>query len=147
MMPVQVMFRSLVALTLLTVLPGYSQAPGPLTNQRILELVKAGVSPSELTRIIATAPTVQFDLTPSAEQTLMQNGVSDDVIRSMAARELSGPREANAAAPIAVTQPTVTVRSHRLRNWLIIGAVAGGLGYLGYALSNPSAAPAPPVHF
>jgi hypothetical protein len=37
------------------------QTQGPLTNQRIGDLVLAGVSPSEVIRIIGSAPAVNFE--------------------------------------------------------------------------------------
>jgi hypothetical protein len=63
----------------------------PLTNQRIVDLVHSGVQSNELARIIASARDVSFDLTPSGTDALLRAGVSEDIIRAMAARE-SGAR-------------------------------------------------------
>jgi hypothetical protein len=64
-----------------------------------MELVKSGVTQSEIQRLIVSAPSVDFLLTPAATDQLMKAGVSDDTIKIMAARE-------SGAAPAA--QSTVT---------------------------------------
>lgn len=51
--------------------PGQS---GPLTNQRIIELVRSGVRADKLARMIASAPEVNFDLTTTGEKAMMQAG-------------------------------------------------------------------------
>jgi hypothetical protein len=58
----------------------------PLTNERVIRLIRSGVSTDELTLIITTAPQVGFDLTPAGTTTLSQAGVPDGVIKAMAAR-------------------------------------------------------------
>lgn len=68
------------------------QAPGPqtsrpLTDQRIIELVHSGVSADELIRLIQTAPQVNFDLSPTGDDTMLQAGVSQEVIKAMSSRE------------------------------------------------------------
>jgi hypothetical protein len=66
------------------------QAPpvtGPLTNQRVIELVHAGITGDELRRVIATAPSVSFDLSPAGNQAMISAGVTEDTIKAMAARE------------------------------------------------------------
>lgn len=63
------------------------QPAGPLTDERIIELVRSGIHEDELERIIATAPDVNFNLTPAAEQQMMQAGVTVEAIKAMAARE------------------------------------------------------------
>jgi hypothetical protein len=83
----------------LLALAGHLLADGPLTDQRIMELVKSGVTQSEIQRLIASAPSVDFLMTPAAMDELAQAGVSDDTIKVMAARE-------SGAAPVA--QSTVT---------------------------------------
>jgi hypothetical protein len=81
---------------------------GPLTNRRITELVHSGIRPDELARIIATAPEVSFDLSPSAEQAMMSAGVTEDTIRGMAAREQGvAPGTPNTPQqPTPIYQPT-----------------------------------------
>jgi hypothetical protein len=54
-------------------------------HKRIIELVHSGIRADELARIIATAPSVSFDLSPSAEQAMMSAGVTEETIRAMAA--------------------------------------------------------------
>lgn len=63
------------------------QTQGQLTNQRIGDMVLAGVSQSEIVRIIGSAPAVNFDLTPSSTDNLLKAGVSEDIVKAMAARE------------------------------------------------------------
>jgi hypothetical protein len=69
----------------------HAQEPGPLTNQRIYELVAAGVSTSEVIRVIASAKEVDFTLQPAYIDALMKAGVTDEVIRAMAARQHGQP--------------------------------------------------------
>ena len=63
------------------------QAQDPLTDQRIATLVTSGVNIQEVLRIIGSAPQINFDLTPSATDAMMKAGVSEQVIKAMAARE------------------------------------------------------------
>jgi hypothetical protein len=63
------------------------RAQGPLSDQRICDLVAAGVSAPEILRIIASAPSVDFDLRPGSTAAMMQAGVSEETIKAMAARE------------------------------------------------------------
>src|SRR6185312_9483840 len=70
---------------------GIQPRSGPLTDERIIALVHAGVRPDELARVIAMAPQVSFDLTPAATDAMMKAGVSEDTIRAMAAREQGMP--------------------------------------------------------
>jgi hypothetical protein len=60
---------------------------GPLTDGRLMGLAQAGVSETELLRLIATAPSIDFDLRPVSTDALMKIGVSENVIKAMAARE------------------------------------------------------------
>jgi hypothetical protein len=79
------------------------QPTGPLTNQRVIELVHAGISGEELLRLIATAPSVSFDLSPAGNQAMMSAGVTEDTIKAMAAREngtVAGAPVGNSAAAI-----------------------------------------------
>jgi hypothetical protein len=68
-------------------LSAQQQSSGPVTDQRIIDLVKSGLHEDELKMLIATAPQVNFDLTPAGEQQMMQAGVSEEIIKAMAARE------------------------------------------------------------
>jgi len=68
------------------------QAQGPLTDQRVADLVAAGVLTPEVMRIIGSAPEIEFDLRPEATAGLMKAGVPQEVIRAMAAREKGDPQ-------------------------------------------------------
>jgi hypothetical protein len=72
------------------------QAQEPLTDQRIINLLAAGVRPDEITRIINTAQEVSFVLRPTETDIMMKAGATEDVIRAMAAKESQG----SAIAPI-----------------------------------------------
>src|SRR5689334_13104156 len=67
------------------------QAQGTLTNQRIGDMVLAGVSQSEIIRVISSASTIAFDLRPGSTDNLLKVGVSEDIIKAMAARESGQP--------------------------------------------------------
>src|ERR1700756_813093 len=84
------------------------QAQGTLTNQRIGDMVLAGVSQSEIIRIISTASVVTFDLRPVSTDALLKVGVSEDIIKAMAARE-SGTAPAVSAPAPAVSAPAPAV--------------------------------------
>lgn len=78
------------------------QTQGQLTNQRIGDMVLAGVSQSEVIRIIGSASAVNFDLRPNSTDALLNVGVSEDIIKAMSAKENG------AAAPIATASLTTT---------------------------------------
>jgi hypothetical protein len=61
--------------------------PGPLTNQRVIQLVQSGVRADEVFRAIATAPSCSFNLTPSDVDQLLRAGVSEETIKAMSARQ------------------------------------------------------------
>jgi hypothetical protein len=63
------------------------RASGPLTNQKIGDLAVAGVSESEIIRLVAAAQTVNFDLRPGSTDNLLSAGVSEEIIKAMAARQ------------------------------------------------------------
>lgn len=104
------------------------QASGPLTNQRIADLVAVGVSASEILRIIAVAPNVSFDLTPAATGALMKAGISEELIKAMSAKEqgisfspsipqhYAAPATATAQISVPTQVSTVPVRSAVLRS-------------------------------
>ena len=54
-----------------------------MTDERVYQLFKAGLSPDELVRIIQTAPRVSFDLTPGTLDALSRAGITDDIIKAM----------------------------------------------------------------
>lgn len=61
-----------------------------LTDPSVMGLAQAGISEAEILRLIATAPQVSFDLRPAATDAMLNAGVSEAVIRAMAARENGG---------------------------------------------------------
>lgn len=63
-----------------------ASSAGPLTNVRVIQLVQAGLSAADMARIISSAPTVDFNLTPGFTDQLLQYGVSEDTIKLMSAR-------------------------------------------------------------
>ena len=73
---------------------------GSLTDERIVNLAKGGLSEDELVRRIASAPAIQFELTPAWTDYMLKSGVSENVIKAMAARETGAP-----IAPPQATQP------------------------------------------
>jgi hypothetical protein len=86
------------------------QTTEPLTNQRIIELAHGGMLSGELARIIATAPQVSFDLTPTGTDALLKAGIAEEIIKAMAARESgaapSQPPEGQAQQPYPPPAPT-----------------------------------------
>jgi hypothetical protein len=67
------------------------QAQGYVTNQRVTELLSAGVRTEEIFRIISTAPQVSFNLSPRETDALMKAGVPEEMIKAMSAREQGIP--------------------------------------------------------
>jgi hypothetical protein len=144
--PIMLRFLSLLSLSACTLL---AQQPGTgaLTNHRVMELTKSGITENELVRLIATASDVSFDLTPDAENTMLKAGVSENIIKAMAARETNNPPAASSALLQPAASYPVVKRKHAVRKWVIIGAICAGAAFAGYWASNPSAAAAPQVIF
>ena len=80
---------------------------GALTDQRVVELTKAGLREDELIRLIQTAPAVQFSLTPSYTDWMLAEGVTENVIRAMAGRE-AGTTYTPAPSVYSLATPNVT---------------------------------------
>jgi len=76
---------------------------GTLTNIRVANLVRLGVSTPEIARIIGSAPQVNFDLRPGSTDNLLKAGVSEEIIKAMAARETGAPQ---LAAVVSTEQKT-----------------------------------------
>jgi hypothetical protein len=93
-------------------LPVCLYAQQPLTNVRIIELWHSGVHADELQRVISTAPSISFNLTPAATDSLLSAGISEDVIKAMAARENG-------------TMPTATVNANNATPVLNTGTANG----------------------
>jgi hypothetical protein len=66
-----------------------------------MTLAMAGVSASEILRIIDTASETDFQLNPVANDAMMKAGVSEQMIKAMAARQ-SGAQASTAALPASV---------------------------------------------
>ena len=92
----------IVALLLCGGLLAQQPQHGPLTNQGVGGSVLAGVPESEVIRVITTAPQVSFDLRPVSTDALSKVGVSEDIIKVMAARQIGGVA---AIAPDAKSAP------------------------------------------
>lgn len=125
--------RIAFVLFLVTSIGAIAQQPGqsgPLTNQRIIELVHSGVRVDELARMIATAPEVNFDLTPTGENAMMQAGVSEETIKAMAAREGSiMDNNAPVQQPTMQPQPSSSRWTHS-SEWSPRFSLFGGYSYL-----------------
>jgi hypothetical protein len=63
--------------------------------------VLAGVSEREVIRVISSASTISFDLRPGSTDNLLKVGVSEDIIKAMAARENGTQVPIASAAPLA----------------------------------------------
>jgi hypothetical protein len=81
----------------------WAQSAPPLDDQRILNLLRSGVHPDELIRLISAAPQVSFDLTPAGTEAMLKAGISEDVIKAMAARKSRAPIRADVPATSAKT--------------------------------------------
>jgi hypothetical protein len=83
----------------------FAQQPqqAALTDSKLMGLAQAGVSEAELLRMVATAPQFDFDLRPVAADAMMKAGVSENVIKAMAARENGAPMPSVPAASVAPT--------------------------------------------
>src|SRR5690349_18610386 len=91
-------------LLLLLPLSLFAQEPsGTLTDSRLMGLAQAGVSEAELSRLVAAAPKVDFDLQPVATDAMMKAGISENVIKAMAARLYGKPTD---MSPARVSPPT-----------------------------------------
>lgn len=102
----QLLFLALCALT-----AAAQQPKGPMTDQRVVNLAYAGLSADELVRVIRNAPEVNFDLTPAALDGLAKAGISDQVIRAMAARANGAAIPAASINHSYIPRPAVPVRS------------------------------------
>jgi tetratricopeptide (TPR) repeat protein len=60
--------------------------PKPLTNEKVIAMVKAGLDDDTVAQAIRTAKLARFDLSTSGLQALSTNGVSDQVLKAMKVR-------------------------------------------------------------
>jgi hypothetical protein len=77
---------------------------GSLTDERIVDLHKGGLSEDELLRRIASAQAIQFDLTPAWTDYMLKSGISENVIKAMSTRE-SGSAAIGSLSPPAAVAP------------------------------------------
>lgn len=69
-------------------LPAFAQQQSPaLDDQRVVQLVRSGVTNDEIIRLVSTATNFSFDLSPAATDMMAKAGVSDAAIKAMAARQ------------------------------------------------------------
>lgn len=128
---------ALLVSTLPIALLAQSAPNGPLNNLRIGSLVGMGVSEQEVLRLISTAPSVDFDLRPVSTDALIRAGVSEPIIKAMAAKETgqsmasaSPRREAGTGSPTPVpttsSLPRSGGRSERFQNIEYLHATGDG---------------------
>ena len=109
-----VRFQSLILTLSFCPFTQAQQTQGGLTDKRIYDLFKSGVQISEILRIIATAPEIEFDLRPDATFALMKAGVPAEVIKAMAAREKGTPIEPE---PVVPERPSKTTAGATFTSW------------------------------
>jgi hypothetical protein len=91
---------------LLSLLAGALAAQtGPLTDEQIVSLHKGGLSEAELLHRIASARASQFDLTSSWADYMLKSGISENVIKAMAARESGAAGAGGLSTPTANDAP------------------------------------------
>jgi len=76
-----------------------------LTDQSIVTLVSSGVSQAEVMRVIEKAQNFNFDLRPASTDWMLKAGVSEDVIRAMAAKENNVPMAVSSPDADAAPKP------------------------------------------
>ncbi len=82
--------RPWLALFVLLAAAAAAQEPQPLTNDDVIGLVKAGLSPAVITAKITGSP-CRFDTSPAALQQLKAAGVPDEIVVAML-QALAPPR-------------------------------------------------------
>jgi hypothetical protein len=74
-----------------SIVPASSKtAVEPLTNDQVIQLVKANLDEENIIDTIKTAPAVNFDLSVNGEVKLAQNGVKGKILSAMKARARQG---------------------------------------------------------
>jgi tetratricopeptide (TPR) repeat protein len=69
-----------------SIVPASSKAVEPLTNDQVIQLVKANLDEENIIDTIKTAPAVNFDLSVNGEIKLAQNGVKGKILSAMKTR-------------------------------------------------------------
>jgi hypothetical protein len=121
--------KSLSILFFAVTLSGFAQttAPsGPMNNQRVIALVQAGLSAADVARIISSAPTVDFNLSPPFTDQLLKYGVSEDTIKLMSAR-LKGVNAPVIASAAAVVPPLKALEAVPAPRATPIAAIEDGI--------------------
>jgi hypothetical protein len=88
-----------------------------LTNDVIARMAMAKVPEETIIRSIQTADEVSFNLAPSATDWLLKVGVSETVIKAMAARLNRPSVEPEAGQPVPAAQPAATTSAHQSTPW------------------------------
>src|ERR1700733_8467737 len=97
------MFKTVLFLSALA--SSLAAQTGSLTDEQIVNLHKGGLTDDELFLRIASAPAIQFDLTPGWTDYMLKSGVSENVIKAMSARESGAFVPPPAFAPQAPSTP------------------------------------------
>lgn len=82
------------------------QSPKVMTNQDVLDMVKAGLSTQVIAISIERAPATQFDVQPATLVTLKRAGVSDRVLEAMVKAANPPARADHPASPAQTAEPT-----------------------------------------
>ncbi len=93
---------------------GQGQPSKPITNQDVVDMVKAGLSAQVIATSIEHASATQFDVQPTTLVTLKRAGLPDQVLEAMvkaASPASSGARAAQAAEPASAGPTESEVRS------------------------------------
>lgn len=82
-----------------------NEAPKPLDNTDVIDLVKSGLDHANLVATIKDAPVVAFDLSPAGLKRLLTDGVTNQVITVM--------RSKQQATPAATKKPAAQPRARK----------------------------------
>ena len=89
----------LLGAVLVLTTPGFGQGGVTVMNDDVLRMVQAKLSPAIVISTISSAPSVNFDLSPSGVIVLKTSGVQEAVIQAMITREKEMLRSPNPDAP------------------------------------------------
>jgi hypothetical protein len=109
----------IVALALLIAVPVSAQADKPLTNDDILQMIKAGFDEETVVKAIAASST-NFDISVGGLLALKQAGVSEQIIKAMLDAEARKRSSAAAVTPSAL-QGAETLKSELISAYLLQG--------------------------
>lgn len=80
-----------------------------LTNRDVIQSARTGLQAEDLQRLIRTSPAVSFNLIPAEIDELQKEGLSQDTIRLMAARQ-NGRIPSDTGVPNALSPPQEKAR-------------------------------------